>query len=103
MDLSAWLHVVHSPFTTAICDVCSGHPAQPAFEAAIDKELQAAPQPKREALPLVSASNDELRSMSVKELKKILTDRKVSIAGLAEKQDLVDAVDKHCRSVTYYA
>ena len=86
----------------SVCVLCSGHPAQPDFEAAIDKELATAPQPKREALPLITTPTEELRSMPVKELKKILTDRKVSLAGLSEKSDLVDAIDQRCRSVTYY-
>jgi hypothetical protein len=60
-------------------------------------------QPERQALPPVTASNAELNTMPIKALKQILQERKLSIVGLSEKQELVDRIDKQCRTVTYYA
>jgi hypothetical protein len=82
---------------------CSGHPGRPDFEVAIDKALKAGVQEPKKELPLVAESIEELRAKPVKELKQILTERGVSLAGLSEKQDLVDAIDKQCRAITYYA
>lgn len=84
----------------AVC--CSGHPAEPSFEEAIDKALSSGVQESREALPTVTASKEELAAMGVKQLKTILDDRKLSYAGVTEKSELVDLVDSQCRSITYY-
>jgi SAP domain len=93
---------VFSDHLDTLMTVCSGHPAKPDFTHAIDKALAAPAQPEKKALPLVTASLDELRAMPVKQLKQLLTERHLPIAGLSEKQDLVEAVDKQCRTVTYY-
>lgn len=83
--------------------MCSGHPAQPAFEAEVDKALATAAEPEKQALPLITASADDLLASSVKELKAILEARKISFAGVTEKSELVALIDQHCRNVTYYA
>lgn len=82
---------------------CSGHPADPAFEQAIDKALAMSQAEPKQALPLVTESVDELRTMPVRALKHLLAERGISMAGLSEKQDLVQAVDQQCRTITYYA
>lgn len=86
-----------------VVGACSGHPAQPAFEAEVDKALAAAAEPEKQALPLVTASAEELLKGSVKELKAILDARKISYAGVTEKSELVALIDKQCRNVAYYA
>lgn len=84
-----------------LCTHCSGHPAEPGFEHAVDKALSSGREEVREALPQVVASKEELAAMGVKELKAILDDRKLSYAGVTEKSELVNLVDQ-CRSITYY-
>lgn len=81
----------------------SGHPRDAAFEDALRKAAAAAA-PKRapEPLPLITESHEELMARSIKELKAILTERGISMVGLAEKSDLVAKVEETCRSVTYY-
>ena len=100
MALCVPCHCVCAPTTPLIC---SGHPAQPAFAAAIDTALSTAREPEKKALPLITASVEELAAMPIKALKQILQDRNLSTAGLAEKQDLVDMIDSSCRNVTFYA
>lgn len=83
--------------------VFSGHPREPGFENTLARAAAAASERRQKtALPLISASQEELQGMSVKELKTILTDRGISLAGLAEKSDLVAKIIETCRSVTYY-
>lgn len=78
----------------------SGHPMDPAFDAAVDAAVAAA----RVPLPAVTASREELLGRSVKELKAILTERGLSLAGLAEKADIVERILERCDGrVTYYA
>ena len=59
-------------------------------------------EPKK-ALPLIAESVEELKAMPVRALKQLLTERGISVAGLSEKSDLVQAVDEQCRAITYYA
>ncbi|KAK9806245.1 hypothetical protein WJX72_007129 [[Myrmecia] bisecta] len=81
----------------------SGHPMQPEFKKAIDKVCSAAePQPEKQPLPKVTQSREELSHMPVKELKKILEDRKIPLADLNEKGELVDRIVERCTNVMYY-
>lgn len=100
----------------------TGHPLEPAFEAAVATWAGKLAPPARVALPLITASADDLKAMRVADLKvaswpvgsphashrpaticqAILQERGLSIAGLAEKADLVDAIRKQCTSTTYY-
>ena len=48
--------------------------------------------PALEALPLVTATRNELAAMPVRQLKGLLTERGLSLAGLVEKGDLVDKI-----------
>lgn len=99
------LRVVLTPLPTAVTTptwTCSGHPAEPSFEQAIDQALSAGQEQAREALPQVTASKEELAAMGVKDLKAILDERKLSYAGITEKSELVDLIDSQCRSITYY-
>lgn len=81
----------------------SGHPRDPGFEAALNKAAAAAaPKREPEALPLITESKEELMSRSIKELKGMLSERGVSMAGLAEKADLVGKIMEACSTVTYY-
>jgi hypothetical protein len=82
---------------------CSGHPGSPDFEIAVDKALKAGVVEPKRALPLVTESIEQLKGMSVRELKQLLVERGVSLAGLSEKQDLVNAIDKDCRTITHYS
>eukprot|EP01108_Squamamoeba_japonica_P007857 TRINITY_DN6813_c0_g1_i1.p1 TRINITY_DN6813_c0_g1~~TRINITY_DN6813_c0_g1_i1.p1 ORF type:complete len:191 (+),score=29.63 TRINITY_DN6813_c0_g1_i1:210-782(+) len=68
----------------------NGHPADVGFESAL-----AAVQAQRK-VEKNTKSKDELMSMSVKELKAILADHKISAAGCVEKADLVERVLDHC-------
>mmetsp|Transcript_39319 Transcript_39319/g.101894 ORF Transcript_39319/g.101894 Transcript_39319/m.101894 type:complete len:304 (+) Transcript_39319:197-1108(+) len=78
----------------------SGHPMDPKFDAAVEAAVRAS----RVALPAVTATREELLGRGVKELKAILTDRGLSLAGLAEKADIVDRILERCAgNVTYYA
>lgn len=82
-----------------------GHPADPKFEAAV-KEVCSGPaqQPKeQQPLPLITQSKEELMGLSVKELKRILEERKVSYAGLMEKGELADRIVEACSKTMYYA
>eukprot|EP01086_Lenisia_limosa_P003521 TRINITY_DN18083_c0_g1_i1.p1 TRINITY_DN18083_c0_g1~~TRINITY_DN18083_c0_g1_i1.p1 ORF type:complete len:204 (+),score=51.37 TRINITY_DN18083_c0_g1_i1:62-673(+) len=78
----------------------SGHPMQPDFMQTLEQAVRDA-EPK-EPLPLIMSTRDELKAMSIKELKTILKDRKVSMAGLVEKDDLVDKVVEACSTTIYY-
>jgi hypothetical protein len=69
----------------------------------VDKALAVAAEPVKQALPLITASREDLVKSSVKELKGILDARKISFAGVTEKSELVELIDTHCRTVTYYA
>lgn len=82
---------------------CSGHPAQPQFVVELDKALAVSAEPEKQALPLITASAEELLKTSVKELKSILEARKISFAGVTEKSELVELVEQRCRNITYYA
>jgi len=79
----------------------SGHPGNPSFAAAVRKVMTTATAPK--ALPLVTASREELAAMPVRTLKTILQERNLSVAGLAEKRDLVDRILSDCTTQTYFA
>lgn len=71
----------------------SGHPMDPGFEGAVASAKNAAQLAARRDLS--GLSNEDLKAMSVKELKAILTEYRVtrtSIAQCIEKQDLVDKV-----------
>ncbi|KAJ9511515.1 hypothetical protein QJQ45_029822 [Haematococcus lacustris] len=80
----------------------SGHPMDPSFQTALQQAVAtagsassgAAPKPGGEALPLISASFEELMGMSVKELKGLLAERGISMAGAAEKADLARLVQE---------
>jgi hypothetical protein len=67
----------------------------------VDEALAAKAEPAKQALPVITASVDELKAMPVKQLKQVLQERHISIAGLLEKHDLVDAIDKQCRTVAF--
>lgn len=75
----------------------SGHPMDPDFTAAVDKAVsETAPKAGPPTLPAVTASREELQAMSIKDLKQILRERGVSIAGLAEKGDIVAKILEEC-------
>mmetsp|Transcript_21619 Transcript_21619/g.67982 ORF Transcript_21619/g.67982 Transcript_21619/m.67982 type:complete len:208 (-) Transcript_21619:27-650(-) len=82
--------------------VYSGHPMQPDFEKAVNNVVSEAA-PKQEALPLITATAEELAAMPVRELKAILSDRGISFIGLAEKQEFVERIRELCTSTTYYS
>ena len=83
--------------------MCSGHPGQPAFVAEVDKALAVPAEPEKQALPLITASAEDLLKSSVKELKGILDARKISFAGVTEKSELVELIVQRCRTTVYYA
>ncbi|KAI9209679.1 thioredoxin-like protein [Polychytrium aggregatum] len=80
--------------------VWCGHPMEPELEAQIEAVVgaQRAPEP----LPLIQDSAEELRVKSVKELKKILDDRKISYRDCIEKGDFVTTIIQYCSSTIYY-
>lgn len=82
----------------------SGHPMDPKFDAAVEKAVaEAKPAKVKVALVPVSSTREELLGRSVRELKAILTERGLSLAGLAEKGDIVDRILELCTgSVTNY-
>ncbi|KAL6748936.1 thioredoxin-like protein [Haematococcus lacustris] len=88
----------------------SGHPMDPTFQTALQQAVATAgsassgvgPKPGGEALPLISASFEELMGMSVKELKGLLAERGISMAGAAEKADLARLVQEQASKVQYY-
>ncbi|KAJ3280928.1 hypothetical protein HK104_000310, partial [Borealophlyctis nickersoniae] len=84
--------------------VWSGHPAEPEFEEKLDQAARAATPRKSSLTPLpaITQSYDELMSMSVKDLKKILADRKISATDCLEKGDLAKRIVDRCKGVTYY-
>jgi len=80
----------------------SGHPMDPSFEQAVVSCLDRL-QPQEKPLPLITASRAELEAMPVRDLKAILSDRNVSLAGLMEKSELVDKILNTCTKTVYYA
>ena len=54
------------------------------------------------ALPPITQSYEELMSLGVKQLKEMLTERGISIAGAVEKSDLARLVIEKASKVTYY-
>lgn len=83
--------------------VFAGHPRDPAFEPLLKAAAAAAAEKRAKApLPLVTDSREQLMAKGIKELKAILTDRGIGLAGLAEKADLVGKIEEVCRTVTYY-
>ncbi len=57
----------------------------------------------QEELPQITQSREELAAMPVRALKTILQERHISVAGLAEKSDLVDCILERCTNVSYYS
>jgi len=101
--------------------VFAGHPADPQFESAlqvasaevkVDPDSNPNPNPNSSEnqsggnnlvpLPAIKASKEELMAMPVKELKKILTDRGLSITGLLEKGEFVSSILQNCVDKIYY-
>ncbi|GIM11718.1 hypothetical protein Vretimale_15151, partial [Volvox reticuliferus] len=86
----------------------SGHPMDPMFESALRTAAAAASDrgaggpTGRQALPLVTASLDELLVMPVKALKLILTERGLPTSDCVEKADLAKKIAATCANVTYY-
>ncbi|KAL4443316.1 hypothetical protein ABPG75_011053 [Micractinium tetrahymenae] len=98
-----------------------GHPMEPRFAQMLDLVCsQAAPAssggggaqaggsgsaaPKQQRqLPPITASREELMGRPVRELKQILEERGIGMAGLAEKGELADLILERCSRVTYYA
>ncbi|GLC73392.1 hypothetical protein PLESTF_001370400 [Pleodorina starrii] len=87
----------------------SGHPMDPGFESALRTAAAAASDRGagtggggRQALPLVTSSQEELLAMPVKALKELLTERGLSTADCVEKADLVNKILATCTNVTYY-
>eukprot|EP00123_Amoebidium_parasiticum_P016226 comp23344_c0_seq1/m.38512 comp23344_c0_seq1/g.38512 ORF comp23344_c0_seq1/g.38512 comp23344_c0_seq1/m.38512 type:complete len:193 (-) comp23344_c0_seq1:461-1039(-) len=70
--------------------VFSGHPMEPAFEQKLE---EAANQWKPEPITL---TREQLMGLSVKELKGILAERRVSAAGCVEKGDMVQRILDMC-------
>lgn len=50
----------------------------------------------------MTASRDELSAMPVRQLKALLSEKGLSFAGLAEKQDIVDKVLSECTKQTFF-
>ncbi|KAG2443176.1 hypothetical protein HYH02_009253 [Chlamydomonas schloesseri] len=90
--------------------VFSGHPMEPGFQSALRTAAAAASDRAgggggggaKQALPLITASLEELMGMSVKALKELLTERGLSTADCVEKGDLAKKVQAQCSTVTYY-
>ncbi|PNW74103.1 hypothetical protein CHLRE_13g585350v5 [Chlamydomonas reinhardtii] len=94
----------------------SGHPMDPGFDTALRTAAAAASDrtggssssggagaaAEKTALPLITASLEELMGMSIKALKEILTERGLSTTDCFEKGDLAKKVHAQCSSVTYY-
>ncbi|PNH11046.1 Thiol-disulfide oxidoreductase ResA [Tetrabaena socialis] len=85
----------------------SGHPMDPGFESALRTAAAAAPArtaaaPPPQALPLVTASLEELMALPVKALKELLTERGLSTSDCVEKGDLAKKIRETCATVTYY-
>lgn len=70
---------------------------------AVDGALKAPKAAEKKALPLITATREELAAMSIRDLKAILTERHLSFADLNEKAELVTRILEQCTSVTYYA
>ena len=84
--------------------MCSGHPGQPVFIEKVDEALRTLTAVKeKKALPLITASVEELGKMSIKELKAILSERGINFDDLREKSELVERISESCRTVTFYA
>jgi len=79
----------------------SGHPAQPQFQSEVDRALDAA-KPAQVALPLIASSREELMALPLKEIKKILTDRKIRTDDIYEKGEFVSRILDRCANTTYY-
>jgi len=90
--------------------VWHGHPMDPKFDQTLEKLAASASArsadtgapAEKTALPLITLSSEELNKLSVKELKTILEDRKIPIAGAVEKADLVQLVQSQASRTTYY-
>eukprot|EP00191_Tetraselmis_sp_GSL018_P014477 CAMPEP_0177584202 /NCGR_PEP_ID=MMETSP0419_2-20121207/3769_1 /TAXON_ID=582737 /ORGANISM="Tetraselmis sp., Strain GSL018" /LENGTH=201 /DNA_ID=CAMNT_0019073723 /DNA_START=229 /DNA_END=831 /DNA_ORIENTATION=+ len=72
----------------------SGHPLDPGFASAVDGAVAEAAQ--RRVPEPITATRAELEAMGVRELKRVLIERGIPLAGLAEKSDIVDKVLEAC-------
>ncbi|KAJ3051205.1 hypothetical protein HK097_007822 [Rhizophlyctis rosea] len=83
--------------------VWAGHPGEPEFESKL-AELAKSAGPKRapQPLPIITASYEELMTKPVKELKLILTERRIPHADCVEKGDLAKRIVERCANITYY-
>jgi thiol-disulfide isomerase/thioredoxin len=78
-----------------------GHPMDPKFGQMVEtvcNEAKKAPAPPKP----VTQTKEELAAMSIKELKAILNDWKVSFADLNEKSELVERILERCRTSSSY-
>ena len=82
--------------------VHSSHPAQPDFEQTVSRACSK-PLWKEVALPLITATEEELMARPAKELKAILIDRGIPVNDCFEKHDFASKINKMCRSVQYYS
>ncbi|KAL4418880.1 hypothetical protein ABPG77_010049 [Micractinium sp. CCAP 211/92] len=96
-------HPMEPRFAQMLDSVCGeAAPASSSGAAAVGGSGGAAPKQQRQ-LPAITASREELMGRPVRELKQILEERGIGMAGLAEKGELVDRILERCSNVTYYA
>ncbi|GAX84376.1 hypothetical protein CEUSTIGMA_g11798.t1 [Chlamydomonas eustigma] len=81
----------------------SGHPADAQFEKILHQTVGInLENRKKEALPLIADTFEQLMEKSAKDLKQILVDRGIDYKGCIEKADLATAIVSTCSRVTYY-
>eukprot|EP00242_Pyramimonas_sp_CCMP2087_P012941 CAMPEP_0198205558 /NCGR_PEP_ID=MMETSP1445-20131203/9101_1 /TAXON_ID=36898 /ORGANISM="Pyramimonas sp., Strain CCMP2087" /LENGTH=950 /DNA_ID=CAMNT_0043877909 /DNA_START=368 /DNA_END=3216 /DNA_ORIENTATION=+ len=54
------------------------------------------------ALPLISSTREELMATSIREIKKILTDRKISTDDIHEKDEFVSRIMQRCADTVFF-
>ncbi|KAJ2958575.1 hypothetical protein NQZ79_g5843 [Umbelopsis isabellina] len=81
----------------------NSHPMDPAFTNVLQAAVARSAASPPKALPLVTASRDELMQKPNKELRQILKERGISDKDCLEKSDFVDKIIKTCSQVQYYA
>jgi hypothetical protein len=81
----------------------TSHPMDPSFATVLQAAAARVAGPAPKALPLVTASRDELMQKPNKELKQILKERGISDKDCLEKSEFVDKIMKTCSQVQYYA
>jgi len=81
----------------------SGHPADAQFEEILHQTVALNHgDKKKEPMPLIIDTFEELLKKSTKDLKQILADRGIDFRGCIEKADLAQTIVNTCSRVTYY-